>query len=55
MVLSMRVPPAPALELIDPAVREAAQAHLASLTVEYQRRLLDHQFGSEPAAAEGNG
>ena len=55
MVLAMRVPPAPALELIDPAVREAAQAHLASLTVEYQRRLLDHQFGSEPAAAEGNG
>ncbi len=55
MVLSMRVPPAPALDLIDPAVREAAQAHLASLTVEYQRRLLDHQFGSEAAAAEGNG
>ena len=55
MVLAMRVPPAPALELIDPAVREAAQAHLASLTVEYQRRLLDHQFGSETAAAEGNG
>lgn len=55
MVLSMRVPPAPALDLIDPAVREAAEAHLASLTVEYQRRLLDHQFGSETTAAEGTG
>ena len=55
LVLSMRVPPAPALDLIDPAVREAAEAHLASLTVEYQRRLLDHQFGSETTAAEGTG
>ena len=55
MVLAMRVPPARALDLIDPSVRPAAQAHLSSLTVEYQRRLLDHQFGGETAATEGNG
>ena len=56
MLLTMRVPPAVALELIDPAVREAAEAHLATLTVDYQRRLLDHQFGgSETAATEGGG
>jgi hypothetical protein len=53
MLLMMRVPPAVALDLIDPAVRQAAEAHLATLTVEYQRRLLDHQFGSETAATEG--
>jgi hypothetical protein len=55
LVLAMRVPPATTLDLIDPAVREAAEAHLASLTVEYQRRLLDHQFGSETPAAEETG
>jgi hypothetical protein len=56
MLLTMRVPAAVALELIDPAVREAAETHLATLTVEYQRRLLDHQFGdSETAATEGGG
>ena len=55
MVLGMRVPPARALDLIDPSVRGAAQAHLNSLMVEYQRRLLDHQFGGETAPTEGNG
>ncbi|MEB3255801.1 MAG: hypothetical protein VKJ05_05370 [Synechococcaceae cyanobacterium] len=55
MLLTMRVPPAVALDLIDPAVLEAAEAHLATLTVEYQRRLLDHQFGSETATTEGGG
>ena len=55
MVLAMRVPPARALDLIDPLVRGAAQAHLGSLTVEYQRRLLDHQLGGETAATEGSG
>lgn len=55
MVLGMRVPQARALDLIDPSVRGAAQAHLNSLMLEYQRRLLDHQFGGETAATEGNG
>ena len=55
MILAMRVPPARALDLIDPSVRGAAQAHLGSLTVEYQRRLLDHQLGGETAATEGSG
>jgi hypothetical protein len=54
MVLGMRVPPARALDLIDPSVRGAAQAHLGSLMVEYQRRLLDQQFGSETPATEEN-
>ncbi len=55
MVLGMRVPSGSTLELIDPALRPAAEQHLASLAVEYQRRLLDQQFGSETAAAEGTG
>jgi hypothetical protein len=55
MVLGMRVPSGSTLELIDPALHPAAEQHLASLAVEYQRRLLDQQFGSETAAAEGTG
>lgn len=55
MVLAMRVPLARALDLIDPSVRGAAKSHLGSLTVEYQRRLLDHQFGGETATTEGSG
>lgn len=54
LILGMRVPPARALDLIDPSVRGAAQAHLTSLMVEYQRRLLDHQFGGEAANTEEN-
>ncbi len=53
MVLGMRVPSGSTLELIDPALHPAAEQHLASLAVEYQRRLLDQQFGSETAEAEG--
>ncbi|MFM7362613.1 MAG: hypothetical protein ACKO25_12505 [Cyanobium sp.] len=55
MVLGMRVPSGSTLELIDPPLHPAAEQHLASLAVEYQRRLLDQQFGSETAAAEGTG
>ena len=55
MVLAMRVPYGSTLEQIDPALRPAAEEHLASLTVEYQRRLLVQQFGNEPAPTEGMG
>lgn len=55
MVLGIRVPSGSTLELIDPPLHPAAEQHLASLAVEYQRRLLDQQFGSETAAAEGTG
>lgn len=55
MVLAMRVPSSSTLEQIDPALRPAAEEHLASLTVEYQRRLLDQQFGNEPAPTDGMG
>jgi hypothetical protein len=55
MVLGMRVPSGSTLSLIDPLLRPAAEQHLASLAVEYQRRLLDQQFGSESAAAGETG
>ena len=55
MVLGMRVPSGSALALIDPLLRPAAEHHLAALAVEYQRRLLDQQFGSEAAATGETG
>jgi hypothetical protein len=55
MVLGMRVPSGSTLTMIDPLLRPAAEQHLASLAVEYQRRLLDQQFGSEAAATGENG
>lgn len=55
MVLSMRVPAGSTLTMINPLLRPAAEQHLASLAIEYQRRLLNQQFGSEAAAAGETG
>ena len=52
MVVRMGVPTSTALEQIDPQLHEQARAHLASLSVEYQRSLLIDQFRDTPSAPE---
>ena len=44
LVMRMQVPQGQVLEQVDPALREQAKQHLASLSVEYQRRQLQHQI-----------
>jgi len=43
LVVRMQVPQGLVLEQVDPALQEQAKQHLASLSVEYQRRQLMHQ------------
>jgi len=43
LVMRMQVPQGLVLEQVDPALQEQAKQHLASLSVEYQRRQLMHQ------------
>lgn len=52
LLLRMAVPGGTALEQIDPHLHEQARAHLASLSAEYQRGLLNDQFRSSPSAPE---
>ena len=44
LVLGMGVPDGRAFDQIDTGMKQAAQAHLAALAAEYQRRLLSEQF-----------
>ncbi len=44
LVMRMQVPQGQVLEQVDPALREQAKQHLTSLSVEYQRRQLQHQI-----------
>lgn len=52
LVLRMAVPGGTALEQIDPHLHEQARAHLASLSAEYQRGLLNDQFRPSPSAPD---
>ncbi|MFZ0408538.1 MAG: hypothetical protein WAM11_10580 [Cyanobium sp.] len=44
LVMRMQVPPGRVLDQVDPALQDQARQHLASLSVEYQRRQLQHQI-----------
>lgn len=44
LVLRMRVPQGMALDQVDPDLQRQARSHLQSLSVEYQRQLLQAQF-----------
>ncbi len=44
LVMRMQVPQGLVLEQVDPALQDQAKQHLASLSVEYQRRQLQHQI-----------
>jgi len=44
LVMRMEVPQGLVLEQVDPALQEQARQHLSSLSVEYQRRQLQHQI-----------
>lgn len=55
LVLRMAVPGGMALEQINPHLHEQARAHLASLSAEYQRGLLNDQFRPSPSAPESGG
>ena len=44
LVMRMEVPQGRVLEQVDPALQEQARQHLSSLSVEYQRRQLQHQI-----------
>jgi len=55
LVQRMAVPGGTALEQIDPHLHEQARAHLARLSAEDQRGLLNDQFRPSPSAPESGG